>query len=77
MEYKYSAELMRFKPSGKYYDTVSFGTNSEHMFQISDEIHECRDCNNISKNYHYLLTGKFFDGSDMPNGYPVLIVGEK
>lgn len=75
MEYKYSVELMRFKQSGKYYDTVSYGTNFEHMFQISEQIEADIYVGLISDQYYYLLTGKYVDGYDMTNGYPVLIKG--
>lgn len=75
MEYKYSVELMRFKQSGKYYDTVSYGTNFEHMFQISEQIEADIKSGFMYNGYYYLLTGKDSDGVDLPNGYPVLIKG--
>lgn len=38
MDYKYHIELLRFKLSGKYYDTVTFGTNNDTVNDVIDEI---------------------------------------
>lgn len=73
MDFKYSIAIIRFKPSGKYYDTVSFGTNSEFMYQISDEVKRAVETGLISDYYDYFFDGSLFDGGEHPNAYPVLI----
>lgn len=65
MEYEYYVEVIRFKRSGKYYDTVSFGTNSNTVNEVIDEI-----TNILSQDFDYLITGEGFpDGQ----GYPHLV----
>lgn len=70
MNYKYHIELMRFKLSGKYYDTVSFGTNSLAVFEVSDEIKAAFNSNQISQHFDYLITGEGFAEGQ---GYPALL----
>ena len=78
MDFKYSMEVQRFKPSGKYYDTVSFGTNKEYMYNISEELQEDVASNKISPYYDYLLTGKLFNSDkDHPNGFPSLTISAR
>lgn len=70
MDYKYHIELMRFKLSGKYYDTVSFGTNSDTVNGVIDEILVQCHRNIISQDFDYLITGKGFPDDQ---GYPHLV----
>lgn len=70
MNYKYHIELMRFKLSGKYYDTVTFGTNQFTVNAVIDEILKQAHNNIISQDFDYLITGNgFADGQ----GYPHLV----
>ena len=70
MDYEYHIELMRFKPSGKYYDTVTFGTNCSTVNDVIDEILKQAIKNIISREFDYLITGNGFpDGQ----GYPHLV----
>ena len=69
MEYKYSIELMRFKKSGKYYDSVTFGTNCDQVWQVSDEVKIAFEINMISQEFDYLITGSGFPDT----GYPALL----
>ena len=69
MEFKYSIELIRFKKSGKYYDTVTFGTNSDQVFQVCDEVSNSFKHNVISQEFDYLITGNGFPDT----GYPALL----
>jgi hypothetical protein len=72
----YLAEVVRFKPSGKFYDSFGFKTSSEWMFEIREGLEES---GKIEGYYTYLLTGKVYSvegsmsGKDIPNGYPTLI----
>lgn len=75
--YKYQMEIWRFKRSGKYYDTIEFNTNSEFMFEISEEFDEIY--NYKSNEFYYVITGKLVNqdtSSDTwnthPNGFPIL-----
>lgn len=70
MDYEYHIELMRFKPSGKYYDTVTFGTNSKAVFEVSDEIKAAFNSNQIPQYFDYLITGEGFPEGQ---GYPALL----
>lgn len=79
-EFKYHVEVIRFKPSGKFYDHVSFGTDSEWMFDIVDEITQQASTGIISNSFDYMITGQWGDsdedlysGGDLPNGHPVFI----
>jgi hypothetical protein len=74
-DFKYSVEVQKFKPSGKYIDTVSFGTNSEWFNEVVEEFRKAIINNQIERRADYCLTGKLADGEDHPNGYPVLIRG--
>ncbi|QDP52616.1 MAG: hypothetical protein Unbinned2480contig1002_23 [Prokaryotic dsDNA virus sp.] len=69
MEFKYNIELIRFKKSGKYYDTVTFATNSNMVFDVSDEIEEAFNSNVISQEFDYMITGEGFPDT----GYPALL----
>lgn len=69
MEHKYSVELIRFKKSGKYYDTVTFATNSNQVWQVSEEIESAFNCNQISQEFDYMITGEGFPDT----GYPALL----
>lgn len=75
MEFKYSVEVQKFKPSGKYIDTVSFGTNSEWFYEVIDEFRKAIINNQIERQCDYYLSGKLREGEDHPNGYPVLVRG--
>ena len=70
MDYKYYIELMRFKLSGKYYDTVTFGTNQYTVNDVIDEILVQAHKNIISQEFDYLITGNGFDDGQ---GYPHLV----
>lgn len=69
MEFKYSIELMRFKNSGKFYDTVTFGTNSDQVWQVAGEVKNAFFKNVISQDFDYLITGVGFPDT----GYPHLL----
>lgn len=70
MDYEYHIELMRFKLSGKYYDTVTFGTNHYTVNGVIEEILKQAHRNIISQEFDYLITGEGFpDGQ----GYPHLV----
>lgn len=69
MDFEYSIELIRFKKSGKYYDTVTFGTNSDLVFQVCDEIKAAFESNQISREFDYMITGEGFPDT----GYPALL----
>ena len=70
MDYKYHIELLRFKLRGKYYDTVTFGTNNDTVNDVIDEILVQAHRNIISQEFDYLITGNgFADGQ----GYPHLV----
>lgn len=70
MNYEYHIELMRFKLSGKYYDTVTFGTNQYTVNDVIDEILIQAQADVISQDFDYLITGNgFADGQ----GYPHLV----
>lgn len=70
MDYKYHIELMRFKLSGKYYDTVTFGTNNDTVNKVIDEILVQAHRNVISQEFDYLITGEGFPEGQ---GYPHLV----
>lgn len=77
-DFVYTVEVIRIGKNGKYYDTISFGTNSEHMWQIMEELEYAIVNRQVSSCYDYFLTGKLyndelFQGEDLPNGYPVLV----
>ncbi len=74
MGHKYSFEMYRFKASGKYYDVVTFASNSEFMYQVFEEVKRAKKANLISQEFIYLLTGKLANGEDHTNGYPGLIL---
>jgi hypothetical protein len=79
MEFKYHVELLRFKPSGKWYDNVSFGTNAESIPQLVEEIEKALDRALIEATFDYLITGKehsdygLYLGKDLSFGYPVFV----
>lgn len=79
MDFKYSLEVIRFKKSGKYYDTVSYGTNSEWLFEVVEQFEKDILNGVIANHYNYMFTGKLhedcelYEGEDYPNGYPVLV----
>lgn len=79
MDYQYSVELIRFKPSGKYYDQVGFATDSSFIFEIADEIRQRAAVGLISDSFDYLITGREYEegdtfaGVDLPNGHPAFV----
>jgi len=80
MCFEYHVELIRFRESGKFYDVVSFGTNSTQIHDIVDEIKAQAKANVISNCFNYMLTGReggedgeLYSGNDLHNGFPVFI----
>ena len=69
MELKNHDELIRVKKIGKYYDTVTFGTNSDLVFEVCDEIKSAFKSNLISQSFDYMITGEGFTDT----GYPALL----
>lgn len=66
-------EVQRFKPSGKYYDTVYFETDKDSWYEASEEFRrvllEDDDDGSDHKysNFHILLTGEGHD-----EGFPMM-----
>ena len=76
---KYTMQLIRFRKSGKYYDHISFKTDKEYMYQISDEMR----CTLHTEVYDYMATGYLCTEEnpseslgEHPNGFPSLVKGD-
>lgn len=74
---KYEMEVLVFKPSGKFSDTLVFSTDKELMFQIVEELEQGIARGEYRKDQSYVITGVLygFVQEDHPNGYPCLIKG--
>jgi hypothetical protein len=76
--YKYEVEVLVFKPSGKYYETLGYPTNAETMYGIVDEFEAGIKQGHIPYPYTYVLTGKQYQSNkELSFGFPILIDGRE